>query len=302
MMNRRYAFLILGILLIGITVFFIIDKPESTNEETPDNTQQEQQQDRPGGETKQEEEVDQEENQTSEKTAGEQIGQLREVFSEVVQTTIDFFSNRESNVTALGDSLTQGVGDNVTDGGYVGILDNTINANNHLVTFDNYGKHGHRSDQLLKRLEEQQVAQSVENADMVLITIGANDIMQVVKENFTDLKINDFTPAKETYEENLRQIFDKIYSLNENTHIYLIGIYNPFMNYFPDIKELDIIVEDWNNISRSVAAEHEDATFIPVADLFSSGDKKLFADDNFHPSHRGYQLFARRILEHLTNQ
>ncbi|WP_177183483.1 SGNH/GDSL hydrolase family protein [Lentibacillus persicus] len=302
-MKKRYALLILGILLIGITVFLIINKPETSEEETIERTKLEEQED--NSEIKEDETEDDtspSENQSTEEPAEEPVAQLQELFSEVVRTTIDFFTNRESHVTALGDSLTQGVGDNVTEGGYVSILDNTINRNNQLVTFDNHGKRGHRSDQLLKRLEEDKVAQSVENADIVLITIGANDIMQVVKENFTDLKVNDFTDAKETYEQNLRQVFDRINHLNEDTSIYLVGIYNPFMNYFPDIRELEMIVQDWNSISQRVTEDYDNGTFVPVADLFSTGDKKLFADDNFHPSHRGYQLFARRVLEYLTDQ
>ncbi len=294
--------IILGILLIGITLFLVVDPPKDAMNETSDNTEQQEQKQDTENTDNEEEASSQVREQASAETAGEPITNLQDIFSEAVQRTIDFYSNREANVTALGDSLTQGVGDSIVEGGYVGIMDNTINHNNQLVTFDNYGKRGHRSDQLLKRLEKPKVAQSVENADMVLITIGANDIMQVVKENFTDLKIKNFTSAQETYEDNLHQIFDKINALNDNTEIYLIGIYNPFMHYFPNIEELSMIVEDWNETSQNVTEQYDNATFIPIADLFKSGDKELFADDNFHPSHKGYQLFARRVLKYLTDQ
>jgi len=304
-MKRRYMLIILGILLIGITVFLTVQlsQPESAKKETTtDNIEQQQQEKQPGYTANEQEETPEEEYAKPQETNGEPIAQLREIFSEAVQRTIDFFANREANVTALGDSLTQGVGDNVVEGGYVSILDNTINENHQLVAFDNYGKRGHRSDQLLKWLDNPEVEQSVESADIVLITIGANDIMQVVKENFTNLNMNDFTQARETYEEHLQQIFDKINDLNEDAKIYLIGIYNPFLNYFPDIRELSMIVDDWNETSRDVVEQYDNATFIPVADLFASGEKHLFADDHFHPSHQGYQLFARRILDYLTDQ
>lgn len=46
------------------------------------------------------------------------------------QNTIQFFSNRETKITAIGDSLTQGVGAVNEEGGYVGILDqSSINQN-----------------------------------------------------------------------------------------------------------------------------------------------------------------------------
>lgn len=302
-MNKRlYTLIILGILLIGITLLLVVDPPENSKNVSTDNNEQQEQKEDTKDTADKEEKTSQDDNQTSAETTGKPMTNLQDIFSEAVQRTINFFSNREANVTALGDSLTQGVGDNVVDGGYVGILDNTINRNNQLVTFDNYGKRGNRSDQLLKRLEKPKVTQSVEEADIVLITIGANDIMQVVKENFTDLKINDFTPAKEAYEDNLQEILDKINTLNDNAEIYLIGIYNPFMHYFPNIKELSMIVEDWNKTSRRITEQYDHATFIPIADLFKSGDKKLFAEDNFHPSHQGYQLFARRVLKYVTEQ
>ncbi|GGJ82752.1 hypothetical protein GCM10007063_01560 [Lentibacillus kapialis] len=304
MNKKRYTLIILGILFIGITLFLVVDTPkESINEIAHNTKQQKQAQDNNTGDTGNEKgKTSPNDEQLSSETADEPVASLQDIFSEAVKRTINFFDNRETNITAIGDSLTQGVGDDVVDGGYVGILDNTINRNNQLVTFDNYGKRGNRSDQLLKRLEKPKVAQSVKNADIVLITIGANDIMQVVKENFTDLKINDFSPAKETYKGTLQQIFDKINALNDHAEIYLIGIYNPFMHYFPDIKELSMIVEDWNKTSRSLTEQYDNARFIPIADIFKSGDKKLFAEDNFHPSHQGYQLFARRVLKYLTDQ
>src|SRR5699024_2321593 len=80
--------------------------------------------------------------------------------------------------TAIGDSLTQGVGDEEDNGGYVGILEDTINKDNDLVEIDNFGKRGNRTDQLIDRMEEPEIKESLEEADIILITIGANDIMQ----------------------------------------------------------------------------------------------------------------------------
>ncbi|TFJ93443.1 SGNH/GDSL hydrolase family protein [Lentibacillus salicampi] len=300
-MKKRYMLIFLGILLIGITIFFIFEQPESPFENAINSTTK-QEGAEPEDTTIEQQDPPQEEDPSSPEATGESALQLQEMFNEAVQRTADFFNNRESNITALGDSLTQGVGDHVVKGGYVGILDQTINKNRQLVSFDNYGKRGHRSAQLLKRLDNPEVAQSIEKADMILITIGANDIMQVVKENFTSLKMNDFTPAEKTYEDQLRQIFDKLNDLNHNADIYLVGIYNPFIHYFPDIKELSKIVADWNETSRGVTQQYDNATFIPTADLFADGEEELFAEDHFHPSHRGYQLFARRVLDYLTDQ
>src|SRR5699024_11591904 len=93
-------------------------------------------------------------------------------------------------ITTIGDSLTKGCGDEEDNGGYVSILEDTINKDNDLVEIDNFGKRGNRTDQLIDRMEEPEIKESLEEADIILITIGANDIMQIFKENFTDLDMN----------------------------------------------------------------------------------------------------------------
>ncbi|QKY70547.1 SGNH/GDSL hydrolase family protein [Lentibacillus sp. CBA3610] len=302
-MKRRYVFIILGLLLAGITVFLAFGQTETTiNKSSDDTAQYNQEEDTEKSADETDNQGETSHGEASAEASEEPISQLQALLNAAVQRTIDFFTNRDAHITAIGDSLTQGVGDDVVDGGYIGILDNRINEQSQLVSFDNYGKRGNRSNQLLNRLKDPEIEQSIENADMVLITVGANDIMQVVKENFTNLQVNDFTPAKDLYEANLQQIFEKINDLNVDAEIYLVGIYNPFLNYFEGIDELDMIVSSWNQTSQNVTEQYDNTTFIPIADLFDEGENDLFADDNFHPNHRGYQLFARRVLEYLPNQ
>ncbi len=295
-MKRRYIVIILGILLVGLAIIISLNQPEPKLKESKDNNLQEKTQQ----ETKLDKEQETEDSQ-SEKETKEPITQFGEIISDVLQGTIDFFTNKEAHVTAIGDSLTQGVGDKVVDGGYVGILDNTINKDNQLVTFENYGKRGNRSSQLLKRLEQPEIVQSIEKADIVLITIGANDIMQVVKENFSDLTIKDFSQERVAYKERVKNIFERIKELNSDADIYLLGFYNPFEKYFKDLEELGMIVENWNNTGKNVAEQYDNVTYIPTVDLFKDTEKDLFSDDNFHPNHRGYQRIAKRVLEHITD-
>lgn len=220
-------------------------------------------------------------------------------FKAAIQSTIKFFSKQESQIVAIGDSLTQGVGDSTKQGGYVGILDSQLNADDNLVTFDNFGKRGNRTDQLLKRIDEPEIVESLKSADMVIMTIGANDIMQVLKENFTNITYDVFSKERVNYEKRLQQIFVKLKKLNPNASVYLVGFYNPFQQYFEHIKELDMIVDDWNHTSEQVAKE-AGATFIPTKDIFINTEVDLFADDHFHPNDLGYKLMAERILNYLV--
>ncbi|MGM0877329.1 MAG: SGNH/GDSL hydrolase family protein [Bacillota bacterium] len=223
---------------------------------------------------------------------------IKEKVREVVEGVIKLFK-KDLKIVAIGDSLTQGVGDETESGGYVGILNNTFEDNNINITIENYGKRGNRTDQLLKRLEKEEIAASIQNADIVLITIGANDIMNIVKNSFTNLHIELFKQEKLEYLERLTAIFNKINEINPNTKIYLIGFYNPFDRYFGDIEELQMIVNDWNASGKSVTEEFDHVNYIPISDLFSDSDIELLSDDYFHPNTNGYKLMAKRVLENL---
>src|SRR5699024_4266994 len=113
---------------------------------------------------------------------------VRDFLSKNVRQAVQRFFHQELSIISIGDSLTEGVGDDEKDGGYTGVLEKSINKNEQLVTIENFGKRGNRTDQLMKRLEEEEeVIRGVENADIILITIGANDVMKVFKDNFADL-------------------------------------------------------------------------------------------------------------------
>ncbi|AVR00651.1 hypothetical protein OBCHQ24_17090 [Oceanobacillus iheyensis] len=244
-----------------------------------------------------------EEEQTEQESASEtEQKPLSEIVVNVVESTLEFFSLRETHVTAIGDSLTQGVGATNEQGGYVGILDRSINKEEDLVAIDNLGIRGNRSDQLLSRLEDPEVVDSIHQSDIVLITIGANDIMQVVKENFTNLKMADFDVARDSYEDRLRKIFSKIHDISPKSQIYLLGFYDPFSKYFREIKELSVIVEEWNGTSRKVTEELDNTMYIPTRDLFEGSEADLFSEDNFHPNDKGYKRIAKRVLEYLTSE
>ena len=124
--------------------------------------------------------------------------------------------------------------------------------------------------------------------------------MKVVKSNFTNLTLEPFQKEKEEYSKRLTAILHKINELNPDIQIYLIGFYNPFERPFGDIEEFGMIVNNWNDVGRSVTEEFENVDYIPIADLFVPSDIELLDDDHFHPNTSGYKLIAQRILENLN--
>ncbi len=217
---------------------------------------------------------------------------------EVVEVALDFFK-KDQKIVSIGDSLTEGIGDETDNGGYVGILNNTFEDHNLNITVENFGKKGNRSDQLLKRLDKEDITSAIKEADIVLITIGANDIMKVLKSNFMNVSMEPFEEERVKYIERLTAIFNKINELNPDSQIYLIGFYNPFERHFGEIKELEMIIENWNNAGKSLSEEYENVKYVPTKDLFSNSNIDLLAEDEFHPNTSGYKLMAKRVLEYL---
>ncbi|MEH7251884.1 SGNH/GDSL hydrolase family protein [Neobacillus niacini] len=235
-----------------------------------------------------------------EKNENSITNEIKAKVREVVEGALDLFI-KEHKIVAIGDSLTEGVGDESKNGGYVGILNNTFEDNNLNITVDNFGKKGNRSDQLLKRLEKKDIVAAIEKADIVLVTIGANDIMKVLKSNFMNVTMDLFEEEKVEYSKRLTAIMDKINEINPETQVYLIGFYNPFERHFGEIKELSMIIDNWNDTGKSLTEEYENVRYIPTIDLFSHSTIDLLADDEFHPNIIGYKRMAQRVLEYIKD-
>lgn len=247
-------------------------------------------------------ETAEEEEEEEETTLTGREDPVRDFLSEKGKKAIKRIFTKELQIVAIGDSLTEGIGDEVEEGGYVSILEATVNQEGPLIEVENYGKQGNRSDQLLVRMDEPEIEASLTEADIILITIGANDIMKIFKENFTNLSLDKFSPGKISYEERLHQMFTSMEKDNPKADIYLIGFYNPFKKYFADIEELDTIIDEWNAVSAEVAEEYDQTYYIPTKDLFEDTSINYLSDDNFHPNHLGYELMAERVLEYMTNE
>lgn len=220
---------------------------------------------------------------------------------DALEQTLSVFTRTDYRMTALGDSLTQGVGDETNHAGYVGVLENRFERENVRVQIDNFGKRGHRTDQLLTRInEEADMQRSIERADSILITIGANDIMRIVRENVFNLNLSVFDSEHASFEARLTDLFDTITALNPEAEVYLLGFFNPFAGYFDEVEALDDILTTWSETSRQVIETYPNGHYIPIDDLFQLNRIELLADDNFHPNATGYHLIGARVYHYLA--
>lgn len=291
MFKKKWLLVFLSIIIIILSVFFLFPRPA----EEPTPTVQPE----PESES---EEIEEAEEETEEEPEQEDNESITQNIKDIVQEAFNFFQ-QDTHIVAIGDSLTQGVGDETGNQGYVGILEERLNDENYAVTFDNFGKRGNRTDHLLKRLEENpEITEALEKTDIILLTIGANDLMQIMKDNFMNLTEEPFMEEMDPYGERLNQILETMHEANPDATIYLLGFFNPFEQYFSEIEELNQIVTLWNNKSLQIANQYDYVSFIPMQDIFQDVEDDVYSEDNFHPNRRGYEIIADRVISFLQNK
>ena len=242
--------------------------------------------------------------------------------SDTELTKKDFLAQEATpfHYVAIGDSLTEGVGDTTNQGGFVPLLAQSLtDTYDYQVTDSNYGVSGNTSKQILQRMQEKtDIQKSLVKADMMTLTVGGNDVMAVIRKNLSSLSVSTFTKPAKSYQKRLRQIIELARAENEDLPIYILGIYNPFYLNFPDMTEMQEIVDNWNNATESVTEEYANVYFVPINDdlykgingeegiVSTSGDQTtvindvLFSGDHFHPNNIGYQIMSDVTMEKIS--
>lgn len=221
---------------------------------------------------------------------------------------------------AIGDSLTQGVGDTSNQGGFVPLVAQSLmNEYGYQLTYDNFGVSGNTSKQILKRMTQQKKIQnSLKKADLMTLTVGGNDLRKTILDNFAQLELETFEKPIKDYQKRLIKIIKQARKDNDDLPIYVFGIYNPFYLNFPELTEFQTIVDNWNQATQATLEDFEQVYFIPINELLykglgeqegivQSGDSQkqglndvLYKEDNFHPNATGYEIMKRAVLEKIS--
>ena len=220
---------------------------------------------------------------------------------------------------AIGDSLTKGVGDSTNQGGFVPLLAQSL-TNESGLEFKaiNYGVSGNTSGQILSRMQEKkEIRKDLKQAQLLTITVGGNDLRKAILEDTSNLDLDRFEKASKTYEKNLKQIIELARKDNPDLPIYVVGIYNPLYLNFPDLTELQTLVDQWNQRTEVTLSAYQGVYFVPVNDLLYKGidgksgvteselgketvtNDALYDEDSFHPNHTGYEIIKEAVLEKI---
>lgn len=205
-------------------------------------------------------------------------------------------------VVVIGDSIARGTGDEKGNGFPTYLPDFFKEASINKVKVDNLGVDGLRSSGLLERLKSEEYNSQIANSDLVVLSIGGNDILKLqYVSDITKYGIiyDSLKQIQDKYLVNLNEILKTIREINESASIAFIGLYNPREDMASYANTL--LLNMWNHSTIEVLEKDGRAVFIPTQDIFKSDLKNYISSDSLHPNSAGYQAVSDKIAKILEN-
>ncbi|MBL3530139.1 GDSL-type esterase/lipase family protein [Companilactobacillus zhachilii] len=218
------------------------------------------------------------------------------------------------SIVAVGDSLTQGVGDSKdVGGGYVTRLTKKVQAKYKVKTQShNYGVSGDTSQQIMARIKsDNKMHQDLPKADIITVTVGGNDFMHLLQRKGLDLTAGNIADEQVQFDKRLTKLLTDLRNYNETAPIYLIGIYNPFSIYLNNVKNAKTAFINWNKGSAKVAGTFNKVYFVDINNLYqpkgimkkikkTGSNPYLYTKDHFHPNGVGYDMMTDKVFEKVN--
>ncbi|WP_141434858.1 SGNH/GDSL hydrolase family protein [Bacillus cereus] len=203
-------------------------------------------------------------------------------------------------IVSLGDSLTRGVGDK--EGiGYIGRMKEDLQKDyKQKIALTNLAVSGAKMPDLLKQMESSGAQYSIKQADVIVLTIGGNDLFPGW-ESLGKIDLETYRPDTETFQNEAKKIIEEIRKLNTDSPIFWLGLYNPFEDV-EDLKGSSNIVVDWNASLEKLALNNKNVYITPTFDLFQNRGKDLLYSDHFHPNEVGYTYMADRLVQNVASK
>lgn len=202
-------------------------------------------------------------------------------------------------VLVLGDSLSHGTGDPSGRGYATDVLD-SLRRDGPAESI-NLAVAGAESSDLVLLLERENVRSIARSADLILVSIGGNDLSHSLGGAGAPTEaLTAVTAARSRFARNLRTILETIREANPTAPVRLIGLYQPFSAEGREARIGASMILSWNSLALETALAHPDVAVVPVFDLFQGRPGRL-ATDRFHPNRDGYRAIADRVIQSLPD-
>jgi len=209
-----------------------------------------------------------------------------------------FAEEKKLNYVVLGDSIAYGAGVYNSDEACFG----RIVANTNDYNYENFGINGYRTIDLIELLGTDKVSESVEEADIISLSIGGNDYLQQnLPKLFAMVTVGNYEiidDIEENFAENFDIIISTIKELNPDVTILVQTLYNPRWDLLRNFYDIAVV-----RINRNILGylDKKPGAFeiIDVNSVFTADHPEYIAIDTVHPSAVGNQVIARLVLEEL---
>lgn len=274
---------------------------------------------------------------------------IKKIFTLIITVTmisvinIKTFAEGEeefSSILVLGDSISSGYGlegypDDIEGiRSYANLMREEFTPN----TFNNLAINGQTSAQLLEKVKKGEYDENIKDADLILITIGGNDVLhnfiQSLKELIVDLdgnyqivtseenvlnKIKDkiiksqneeeYNKICENFKANFLELVTLLNEKNSDAKLYFQTIYNPFsgVTYLSEIDEFaEKYINRINEVIRNNTKDENNNILYQYADVADVFDKSAYMFTNIlkfdiHPNSIGHKVIYEILSREINN-
>lgn len=194
---------------------------------------------------------------------------------------------------AIGNSLTAGVGAGYFPGFVQRYQQMAAQHLNKRVMSQVYARPGATTSDLLQMVRHPNVARAIQQASIITINAGGNDLIQASPIYFRTKERRVLEDALKNCQENVTSIIDEIRELKRDSQsaymIRILDLYNPF----PEEKLAEKWVKGLNRHLKKMKNGHLAITNLYTA--FKGKEEHLLAADKIHPNAKGYQLISEQL-------
>lgn len=202
----------------------------------------------------------------------------------------------------IGDSVARGYGSSSQEG-FIEKASRLIEKRiEKPVRFYNFGQDHLTSEGLIDVIQNQKVREKIQEAHLITINIGGNDLLKIAVSKGPLEAIRMFKTVQKQYRSNLEAIVESIRKLNPDALISINELYNPVSPAEAYYEASKPLLDLWNTGIYMAARKGGLCFVVPSSELFAGMPLKVWAYDEVHPNDFGYEVIAKKLVDLLLQE